>query len=291
MPYRRFPDTRLVELTGAGDDAAYAMLWRRHRQAAHAAARAVAASSDAEDAVSEAFLRVLRAIRGGGGPRSAFRAYLIKTTRNVAVSWQRMERPQTHEDLDAFGDPSGSEADTERSLDEAMASSALHGLPERWRKVLWYVDVEGIPTREVAALMGIQANAVAALTYRARERLRQEWIRAHVDPTDEDVEHQWVIQALPEFARHRLEPPHAARVLTHLGSCSSCSLVQRDLRRLGPRLREAIVPVLIGIAAAGLGRLIHTTDHLADAAAVTGALSSAVFRLPKPILGQEARRG
>jgi DNA-directed RNA polymerase specialized sigma24 family protein len=42
-------------------------------------------------------------------------------------------------------------------------------LPERWQAVLWHTEIEGSRPAEVASLLGLTANGVAALGYRARE--------------------------------------------------------------------------------------------------------------------------
>lgn len=48
----------------------------------------------------------------------------------------------------------------------------MRTLPERWRIVLWHAEVQGLPPRDIAPLMGIGANAVSALLLRARAGLR-----------------------------------------------------------------------------------------------------------------------
>jgi len=288
MPYRLFPDEQLVALTGTGNQAAFAQLWRRHRDSAYALAKSVNARADAEDAVSEAYARVFSAIRGGGGPKIAFRAYLMQTTRNIAADWQRQPGAHLHEDLDVFEDPTGEPAHGEGRLDSVMACSAFQGLPANWRQVLWYVDVEGMPAREVAALMGMSSNAVAALTYRARDGLRQAWIREHLDHDDPDPKHQWAVQTLTAATRRTLPVEQRSRLETHLRDRPSCSLIRRDLARVSPRFREMVLSVLIGIAAAGLARFLHAADHFANAAAITSlvststnAVSTRTLRVPR----------
>ena len=41
-------------------------------------------------------------------------------------------------------------------------------------------EVEGLSAAEIAPLLGIAANSVAALAYRAREGLRQEFLRVQL---------------------------------------------------------------------------------------------------------------
>jgi len=46
--------------------------------------------------------------------------------------------------------------------------------------VLWHTEIEGARPAEVAALLGLTANGVAALAYRAPEGLRQPNVREWV---------------------------------------------------------------------------------------------------------------
>ena len=54
-----------------------------------------------------------------------------------------------------------------------MIARAFASLPERWQAVLWHTEIEGARPADVAPLLGLTANSVAALAYRAREGLRQ----------------------------------------------------------------------------------------------------------------------
>ena len=77
-------DSELLASAREGNDAAFGELYRRHVGAGRAAARSLTRSSvDAEDAVSEAFARVLAVMRRGGGPEIALRPYLMTVVRNV----------------------------------------------------------------------------------------------------------------------------------------------------------------------------------------------------------------
>src|SRR5690606_17210486 len=84
-------DAECIERARAGDSEAFAELWRRHYRSALRAARQFT-SIDAEDLVSEAFLRVHQQLQAGGGPIGAFRPYLYTTIRNLARSWGSASR-------------------------------------------------------------------------------------------------------------------------------------------------------------------------------------------------------
>ena len=78
-------DAELIAAVRGGDQAAYGELFERHRDAATRLARQIAGSSDADDLVSEAFIKVLNVLSAGGGPDLAFRAYLLTAVRRLHV--------------------------------------------------------------------------------------------------------------------------------------------------------------------------------------------------------------
>jgi RNA polymerase sigma factor (sigma-70 family) len=132
----------------------------------------------AEELSAEAFLRVLRALRGQRGPTDAFGGYVAATIRNLYFDQQRRDRDArvrvVHNDLVARDDAAEALDGVE---ERAMVLAALATLPERWRTVLWLVEVEERPLFELADELGMTPNAVAALAYRARRGLREAWLR------------------------------------------------------------------------------------------------------------------
>ena len=176
---RERDDAELINNTRAGDSAAYGELYRRHYRAGCAAAQALTHNrSDTDDVTSEAFARVLRASQSGGGPDVSFRPYLVAAVRNVFYDRVRCNRESPSEHMDDEVNPSQRDSEVDREDHSAFASVALAALPARWRQVLWHIEVEGRSTAEIGQLLGIAPNAVAALAYRAREGLREAYLRA-----------------------------------------------------------------------------------------------------------------
>ncbi|CAN5623596.1 N/A [soil metagenome] len=179
MAVRQLDDAELIDNTRAGDADAFGELYRRHFQAARVAAQALTHNRvDSDDVISEAFARVLRASRSGGGPDVSFRPYLVAAVRNVFYDGLRCNRESPRDDVsdhsnipvcDVVADGEGN----------AVARAALAALPERWQRVLWHTEVEGLSAAEIAPLLGLEPNGVAALAYRAREGLRQAYLRAN----------------------------------------------------------------------------------------------------------------
>lgn len=170
-------DECLIALVRAGEldaDTAYAELWRRHFPPALSAARRITKTFDPADLASEAFVRVLVALRRGKGPDLSFRAYLIVTMRNIAAAWARQEARLAVQGLGDFDALPQTAAGPDR-LDTLAGLEALRSLPERWRKVLWYSEVEDLNPAELGELFGITASAAAMLAFRARQGLRKAW--------------------------------------------------------------------------------------------------------------------
>ena len=85
-------DVELITASRASDPAAYAVLYQRHVVAARGLARRLMhGRAEADDAVAEAFARVLAQLKRGKGPDSAFRPYLLTTVRRVACDRSRAE--------------------------------------------------------------------------------------------------------------------------------------------------------------------------------------------------------
>jgi RNA polymerase sigma factor (sigma-70 family) len=171
-------DAELLGQVRDGDDAALGELYVRHRDAALRLARSYGAAADAEDVVNEAFERVMGALRRGRGPADAFRPYLFVTVRRLTTGRGGAD----HDTLDEVPEAVvAAEAGGTLDLTErALVAEAFADLPDRWQTVLWHTAVEGQRPREVARAVGMPANTVAVLAHRARERLRQRYLQAHI---------------------------------------------------------------------------------------------------------------
>ncbi len=242
-------DAELVEGARTGDQRAFAELWSRHHQAGIRVARHWT-SLDADDVVSEAFMRIYRAIRGGGGPRGAFRPYLYATIRNIAASWGAALHDVAVEDVEEYA-PADIADPAAVALDRTLTARAFRSLPERWQSVLWYTEVEGMDPHEVAPILGMSANGVAALSYRAREGLRKAWLQAHISDATAHGECKWALSRLPDRARHSLSARDTERMDFHLATCAHCAIVSEEVEEVGSRLASVLMPLILGGGAGG----------------------------------------
>ncbi|WP_344291175.1 sigma-70 family RNA polymerase sigma factor, partial [Agromyces lapidis] len=241
-------DAALIERTRRGDRSAYAELWQRHAASGRTVARSYS-SLDPDDLVAESFTRIYDAILAGKGPTAAFRPYLFTTIRNTAASWGRARQETNLETLESFEDPDTNEAATLDALDRSTTAQAFRSLPTRWQEVLWYSEVEGMTPQQVAPLVGMSANSTAALAYRAREGLRQAWIRAHLKNSTEP-ECRWTIDRLGSYTRGKLRPRDTTKLESHLDDCARCTIVAAEAREVGSRLALVLLPLAAGVGGA-----------------------------------------
>ena len=244
-------DAELIAAVRGGDNEAYGLLFERHVEAARRLARQLVRGSDADDLVSEAFAKVLTVLQRGDGPDLAFRAYLLTAVRRLHIDKVRgAARLHTTDDLTPF-DPGVPFHDTvTEGFENAAAARAFASLPERWQMVLWHTSVEGQKPAEVAVLLGMSANSVAALAYRAREGLRQAFLTMHVSEREDDT-CEWVHQNLGGYLRGGVSRRDAAKVEAHLDECRPCMAIYLELTEVNSNLAAWLAPAVLGAAAAG----------------------------------------
>jgi RNA polymerase sigma factor (sigma-70 family) len=226
-------DAELIAAVRAGGTDAYGVLYRRHSGSALALARHLTGSrSEADDLVAESFAKVLDVLRGGGGPDAAFRAYLLTTVRHTLYDRARRDRKLELSDDMTRHDPGVPWEDTAvAGLESALAARAFTKLPERWQTVLWHTEVEQESPAEVAPLLGLTPNGVAALAYRAREGLRQAYLQEHL--ADGVVgAHLTTVNRLGAWARGGLSARQRAKVDAHLAGCDTCSTLAAELAQV-----------------------------------------------------------
>jgi RNA polymerase sigma factor (sigma-70 family) len=243
-------DADLIASVRAGDNAAYDALFARHAPAARRTARVWGRQqADVDDLVAESFTRVLQALRRGNGPTDAFRPYLLKVMRRVAVDWSADERkerlvpePALYEPVPDPDDPAVA------ALDRTLAAQAFESLPERWQLVLWHTEVEGEKPSQVAPLLGVDAAAVSALAYRARAGLREAYLQAHLSRVNKSCEPY--AQHYAEYLRGSIARRNRQRVDSHLSNCTDCHHAFLELRTMNAHIGSIVGPAVIGAAAA-----------------------------------------
>lgn len=226
-------EVELLDLCRAGDRQALAELWRRHAPHAVRFARSLGPSQpDPEDVVGEAFVRIMRALERGGGPHARFRSYLFRTVKNTRLTMLgRMPATAPIHELESLVSTVGT-VDHERMSDSAAIIAAFRGLSERWQQALWLSEIERMPPREAAVILGVSANSVAALAYRARGALRTAWVRAQLRDSPSVGTHDEIVVVLSAYIRAEMSAQERSRVESHLETCGYCDATVSALVRL-----------------------------------------------------------
>ena len=179
-------DPELVRAVQRGEPGAMDALIRATYAGVYAMCkRLLGDSSDAADATQEVYVRVVRSVLGFRA-ESSFGTWLHRVTVNVCATALRRRgdvraRGQAAGPA-AFGAPDSpdvlaSSDDTESSFadrDQAQrVANAIADLPDDARAVVLLRDVEGLSTKEAAAILGISENTVKVRLHRAHARLRE----------------------------------------------------------------------------------------------------------------------
>ena len=125
----------------------------------------LSSTADAEDAVQEAFLRLLT-VRPAFRDREHEKAWLIRTTLQRASDIRR-KAEQRNIPLEDVTEPTAPESPGEE------LRAAVRALPEMYGAVIHLHYYEGYSIKEIAKLLGLPAATVGTRLARGRERLRK----------------------------------------------------------------------------------------------------------------------
>lgn len=133
-------------------------------------------AAEAEDAVQEAFLRVLRHREKLGEIRD-HRVWLVRITWNVVLDRKRRSktRPETEDvaDLVRILPANGptAESSTISAQEHARILALIDQLPRKEREALLLSAVEELSTTQAAAVLGTTESSVRSRIFRARHQL------------------------------------------------------------------------------------------------------------------------
>ncbi|GIH28973.1 hypothetical protein Aph01nite_72830 [Acrocarpospora phusangensis] len=268
----------MLDAVRGGDSAAYGTLYERHASAARSLARQLVPSeAEVEDVVAETFTKILDLLGRGGGPHDAFRPYLLTSVRRTAYDRTAADRRNvTTGEIEQY-DPGVPFVDPALAgLERSLVARAFLSLPERWRMVLWHTEVEHAKAADIAPLLGLSANGVAALAYRAREGLRQAYLQMHL-ATSPSQACRPVLGKMGSYVRGGLAKRETRVVDDHVGDCADCRAVFLELTDVNQGLRVIVGPLIAGPVLAGY------LAGLGKAGAAGGALGGVGWlrRMPK----------
>jgi RNA polymerase sigma-70 factor (ECF subfamily) len=133
-------------------------------------------AAEAEDAVQETFLRVLRHREKLGEIRD-HRVWLVRITWNVVLDRKRRSktRPETEDIADLVRTLPANRPTAERtaisSQEHARILALIDRLPNKEREALLLSAVDELSTAQAAAVLGTSESSVRSRIFRARQQL------------------------------------------------------------------------------------------------------------------------
>jgi RNA polymerase sigma-70 factor (ECF subfamily) len=174
-------EAELLLKAARGDEAAFLLLYERHRTVVFRfACRMLGRSDLAEDVMQECFLAVLRRPEAFQPQRASLRTYLCAIARHLAFRQLRkmgqettVEEPREERRAAAVrpaGDP----------LDEVIAGeaatavrAAVERLPPLQREAVVLFEYQEMSLADIAAVCETDVGTIKSRLHRARERLRR----------------------------------------------------------------------------------------------------------------------
>ncbi|MFW6086693.1 MAG: RNA polymerase sigma factor [Myxococcota bacterium] len=168
----------LIDRARRGDEAAFREIFERHRDTvARVVQRFLGPSADRDDVVQDVFVHVFRSIGSFRG-EAKFSTWLYRLTANVTKMHLRRAQsrpriadaaiPETVPEREPAESP---EAILSRDRRVRALYRVLDRLSEKKRTALVLHDLEGLPAKEIAAIVGAPVLTVRTRLFYARKEL------------------------------------------------------------------------------------------------------------------------
>ena len=173
-------DAELLQLMSAGDDSAFATLYRRHQGPVYRFALLMSGSANiAEEVTQEVFLILIRKPQGFDPARGPLLTYLYGVARNHVFTFLKREKPYVplvmeSEDgvslasFTAQDDPLGN---CTRNELVKMVRQAVLTLPVRYREVVVLCDFQEMSYADAAAVLDCAIGTVNSRLHRGHALL------------------------------------------------------------------------------------------------------------------------
>lgn len=174
-------DNELARLAQAGDDRAFGLLVRRHKESLYRLLRRYTGDPDeAYEAAHEAFIAAWSAL-GRYDPQRPFGAWL----RTIAINKARDRGRRMIVRRLVFGTKGLDARDAQAAADPALAAdqtlidrqhaaaldAAIQRLPAALKAPLLLTAFEGLSQQDAGQILGVSAKTIETRVYRARKRL------------------------------------------------------------------------------------------------------------------------
>ncbi|WP_405583259.1 sigma-70 family RNA polymerase sigma factor [Streptomyces sp. NBC_01092] len=279
----------------ASATASYARIYEEQQPRLVAFARSLTRNNSwaAEDLVAEAHFRVWRRLSEGHEIENV-PAYLMTTVRHLAATAGAGEAretphdPRTAAERTEIADHAEGVADPAEQVSSVdLLVRVLGQLPERWVQALWLAEAEGQPLEAVGQRIGAKQGATAVLLHRAREGMRQAFLRSQTGaPDDPACEVHWV--RMPAYVRGNATPRQSERLLAHVDACDDCRGRLAVLMRANDRLPALVGPALLVFAVGGAGKFLlplAAGSAAGTTAALSGQLGSVLHSARQAVTG------
>ncbi|MEU4098266.1 RICIN domain-containing protein [Streptomyces sp. NPDC026673] len=261
--YDELSDAALTERVRAGAPTAYPAteeLRRRHLPAVLCYARLCTRNQSAADQLAaQAFALAWQEVHRGTDPRGPWRHRLLMLVHQAAAVWAGgSRRERLGAEYAAFIDdirdaeqrlPGQPGLPVHPRLHLAERSVLLGGfaaLPQHTQGVLWHVVVERESAADVARWTGDKPSEIPDLTARARDALRETYLRIYLERSD-DPRCRGFGRLLDAAAR-RDDARQNEDVEQHLAHCPGCSGALETLIALERDPRPPLAAALLGWA-------------------------------------------
>ncbi len=165
-------DSRLLKAALTGEESSFLNLYARYRTPLFRFAwRLTGSVPAAEDVVQECFVVLLNGAAFDSG-LGTLRGYLFGVARNLVRARLRLAGREVDECEDAEA-PADALADLILAERSRAVAAAVEGLPSLQREAVVLFEYEQLSLDEIAQATGVEAGAVKARLYRARENLRR----------------------------------------------------------------------------------------------------------------------
>jgi RNA polymerase sigma-70 factor (ECF subfamily) len=171
-------DDLLLRKIRGGDHAAFSVLVTRHQERFYRAAwRTLSDSSEAEDTVQDAFLKLWNNPGLFDPARGVkFTTWFYRVVVNLALDKGRKKKRTVSggEWMEAMpSDSATPEQETGTLERKRIIEAAILGLPERQKTALNLCFYEGMGNIEAADVMGVSVKALESLLIRAKQAMRE----------------------------------------------------------------------------------------------------------------------
>lgn len=235
-------DDRLAQRATKGDRRAFAAIFRRYHQSLYRFCLAIVGSSeDAQDALQNTMVKVLRALPGEER-KIELKPWLYRIAHNESIEQLRRRRETRELDPELAAPGAGLAQEVASRERLRLLLCDLDQLPERQRGALVMRELVGLDFAEIGTALGTSSAVVRQTVYEARLSLRQ------MDKGRE-MSCETVTRALSDGDGRVMR---RRDVRAHLRTCADC-------RRFGGEIdaRERDFAALAPLPAAAAAGLLH----------------------------------